>query len=275
MIKHRFTLPLQSKGNVGKSTQALLQIFWMNARSVSWQAYDLDNDNQTLSRAIPEAKLVTLSEEPEADFLKIFRTIPEKSVTVLDPQAHFFRVLLHSLDFTHFLDWSTQSAIRTTLLLFPVDDLSVMDELADIVEKFGDSVDYLVVKNRAKAPKTRMYDGSQLEKELAALGAATLEIPALLSDTRNYLSLLEIELQRPLNILEIISDKKIKMDLFHRVILEDWVKTMFDQYDRIAGYLLPDEEAKRVMETWKKPAEEKKGLFSQRRGSKINLSNLQ
>ncbi|QSR87521.1 ATPase [Candidatus Methylacidiphilum infernorum] len=275
MIKHRFTLPLQSKGNIGKSTQASLQIFWMNARNVSWQAYDLDSDNRTLSRAIPEAKLVVLSEEPEADFLRIFRTIPERSVTVLDPQAHFFRVLLHSMDFAHFLDWGAQSGIRTTVLLFPVDDLSVMDELAEIVEKFGDKVDYLVIKNRAKAPKTRMFDGSQLEKELAALGAATLEIPALLSDTRNYLSLLEVELQQPLNLLEIISDKKIKMDLFHRLILEDWVKKIFEQYDRLAGYLLPDEEAKRVMEKWKKPPEENKGFSLQRRGAKINLSNLQ
>ncbi|CAI9084658.1 ATPase [Candidatus Methylacidiphilum fumarolicum] len=275
MIKHRLTLPLQSKGNVGKSTQASLQIFWMNARNVAWQAYDLDNDNQTLSRAIPESRLVTLSEEPEADFLKIFRSIPEKSVTVLDPQAHFYRVLLHSFDFAHFLDWSKESGIRTTVFLFPVDDLSVMDELAEIVEKFGDNVDYLVIKNRAKAPKTRMFDGSQLEKELATLGAATLELPALLSDTRNYLSLLEIELQRPLNLLEIISDKKIKMDLFHRVILEDWIKKIFEQYDRLASYLLPDEEARRVMENWKKPSLENKEFTQKSRGSKVNLSNLQ
>ncbi len=86
-IKHRVVLPIQTRGNIGKSTEAIARAEWMNARSVSWQGFDLDKANRTFNVTFPEeVRLVELSSEPESDVIGIFRAAA--AVTVIDPQAH-------------------------------------------------------------------------------------------------------------------------------------------------------------------------------------------
>src|SRR5207247_2571148 len=51
--KHRLILPIQAKGNVGKSIEATARACWLNERGIHWQGFDLDGDNKTLSRLFP------------------------------------------------------------------------------------------------------------------------------------------------------------------------------------------------------------------------------
>ena len=61
-IKHRLILPMQAKGNVGKSLEAAARACWLNQRGIQWQGFDLDGDNRTLSRLFPgQTQLVPLS----------------------------------------------------------------------------------------------------------------------------------------------------------------------------------------------------------------------
>ena len=57
----------------------------------------------------------------------------------------------------------------------------------------ADSVDWVIVRNPVKIPTTKFFQGSELEAQLLGFGAARLEIPALLSDTRNHLRSREIQ----------------------------------------------------------------------------------
>ena len=52
--KHRLILPMQAKGNMGKSIEAAARACWLNQRGIPWQGFDLDGDNRTLSRLFPE-----------------------------------------------------------------------------------------------------------------------------------------------------------------------------------------------------------------------------
>lgn len=275
MIKHRVTVPIQSKGNVGKSTDAIARLGWMSARGLSWQAFDLDSDNRTLSKAVPGAQMVELSEDPETDLIRIFRTIPEASLTLIDPRAHISRLLLRSLEAVHFFQYGGREPdTRVTILFFPMDDLGVMDEIAEVVERVGNQADYVVVRNRVRIPRIRMYEGSELEKELLSLGAATLELPTLLADTRDALAALEIGLQRSIAPVQAVVDPEVKLDLIHRVILEDWLRLLFGRYDRAAAHLLADEEAEKVERTAPVSPELEKERLGARRGGKVNLQNL-
>ncbi len=274
MIKHRVTVPIQSKGNVGKSTEAMVRLGWMSARGLPWRAFDLDSDNRTLSRAVSGVQMVELSEEPETDLIRLFRTIPESSLTLIDPRAHLSRVLLRSLEAVRFFQYGAEPDTRVTILFYPMDDLAVMDEIAEVVERVGSQADYVIVRNRARIPRIRMYEGSELEKELLSLGAATLELPTLLADTRDALAALEIGLQRAITPVQAAVDAEVKLDLIHRVILEDWLRLLFGRYDRAAAYLLAGEEAEQIERSAPPSAERQKEQTGARRGGKVNLQNL-
>ncbi|VVM05521.1 hypothetical protein MAMC_00643 [Methylacidimicrobium cyclopophantes] len=275
MIQHRVTIPIQSKGNVGKSTDAIARLGWMSARGLSWQAFDLDVDNRTLSKAVPGVRTVELSEEPETDLIRLFRSVAEAPLTLIDPRAHLSRILLRSLEAVHFFQYgSKEPDTRVTILFFPMDDLAVMDEIAEVVERVGNRADYVVVRNRARIPRIRMYEGSELEKELLALGAATLELPTLLSDTRDALAALEIGLQRSISPVQAVVDPDVKLDLIHRVILEDWLRLLFGRYERAAHHLLAEEDAEKVARSASSLPDSERERTGGRRGGKVNLQNL-
>ncbi|WP_018290852.1 hypothetical protein [Verrucomicrobium sp. 3C] len=275
MIQHRVTIPIQSKGNVGKSTDAIARLGWMSSRGFAWQAFDLDSDNRTLSKAVPGVRMVELSEEPETDLIRLFRSVGAAPLTLIDPRAHLSRLLLRSLEAIRFFQYGDREPdTRVTILFFPMDDLAVMDEIAEVVERVGSQVDYLVVRNRARIPRIRMYEGSELEKELLSLGASTLDLPPLLTDTKEALAALEIGLQRAVTPVQAVVDPAVKLDLIHRVILEDWLRLLFSRYEGAADFLLAEEEAEQIKRT-AVPLPGSEGRRAEwRRGGKVNLQNL-
>ncbi len=106
-IKHRLVLPIQTRGSLGKSTEAIARCEWMRQRKVPWQGYDLDNFNKTLSTTYPdEVKFAPLGQEPEGDLIKILRRITQAEVTVVDPSAHMNRVILLAFRMIKFTELS-------------------------------------------------------------------------------------------------------------------------------------------------------------------------
>jgi hypothetical protein len=47
-----------------------------------------------------------------------------------------------------------------------------MEDISETVDTLGDSVDWVIVKNRERIPTTKFFDGSALEKQLQAYKAA-------------------------------------------------------------------------------------------------------
>jgi hypothetical protein len=86
---HRLVLPIQTRGNLGKSTEAIARCEWMNARGIRWKGYDLDASNRTLSTALPEhVSFVPPSSEPEGQVVRILRGVTKAEVTVVDPSVN-------------------------------------------------------------------------------------------------------------------------------------------------------------------------------------------
>lgn len=270
-IQHRLFIPLMLRGNIGKSVLLSLLGQWLTQRDIPWAGVDWDNDHQSFSRLFPdEVRLAPLGEEPEGDILKLLRICPSYPLFLADPRAHLSDIIIRSWKMVKFPETFAQEGGRITIFLFPGEDLETLTDIDRTVGLLGNTVDYIVVKNRARAPRTRMYDGSALESDLLALGAELLEIPLLLSMARNHLAALEAELGRGVTHVEAIANKQLPLDPMVRLIIEDWVKGIFRRLDALEPILLPSS----LISSIPKKETPPQTLKPIRRGSKINRDNL-
>ncbi len=269
-ILHRLVVPIQTRGNLGKSTEAIARCEWMTERSVTWKGYDLDAFNRTLSTIYPEqVAFVEPGPEPEGELIKIFRGLAQTDVTVIDPSAHMNRTILRAMEMVRLTQLCEAITARVTVLVYPVDEVSDMDDIAQTVEALEDSVDWVIVRNPVRIPTTKFFQGSELESQLIGFGAVRLEIPALLSDTRNHLRSREIQHGRGLSPAEALRNPSIQLDIAHRIVLEQWVAEFFQRLDAIAGHLIPTQKAKALQ-----PARRRETVAPKRRISGINLESI-
>lgn len=270
--KHRLLLPIQAKGNVGKSLEAAARACWLNERGIHWQGFDLDGDNRTLSRLFPaQTKLVPLTGQADDldELISILRKATATPVTLVDPRAHLDGQLMKALRATHFFDIANAQHIGITVMVFPLDDLDVMMNLDAVCQFCGSQVEYVIVRNPARAPKTRMFDGSELERELLNLHAGSIAVPVLSEFVKLRLAKLEANHQRGIPFNEAIGNDELGLDIMARGVLQDWLCTLFVQYDQIAARLLPAAEAAAIKPKIVPPIG---GSPSARRGAKVNLS---
>ena len=271
-IHHRLIVPMQARGNVGKSTILGVIAGWLEQRGIEWHGFDLDPDHRSFARLFPEnVALAPLGDEPEGDLIKLLRGCAGLPVTVIDPRAHLREILIRGFEMIRFPETFAEADGRITVLLFPADDLEVMTDIDQTVSRLGGTVDYVVVKNQARAPRTRMFDGSELEGELQALGAEVLEFPALLSIARNHLAALEADLGRGVCHAEAVMNLELPLDSLVRMVIEDWLKGLFKKFDWLAEKLLPTELAAGFDSSQVPPPA---ASIAVRRGAKINRSNL-
>jgi hypothetical protein len=246
-IKHRLVLPIEGRGNIGKSTEAILRAEWTRQNEVPWKGYDLDSANRTFSSVYPEkVNMIEPSREPVSDVIKILRKVPQNAVTMVDPQAHMNKTILSAIAKADFLKFAAEANVRMTVLLFPIDSASDMRELSETVDALGNAVDWIIVKNQERIPTTKFFDRSPLEKQLQGFKAAYLEVPALLTDTRNHITGVQVQLGHNLSPSEIIRNPSLKIDLVHRAIYEQWVAETFRNFYAIRSYLVPDDYAERM-----------------------------
>jgi hypothetical protein len=244
--KYRVTLSLQARGSAGKSIEVAARASWLNQRGIAWQGFDLDGDNRTLSRLYPEhAELVpVIGQEKDQDPLaSILRRAAGAPVTVIDSRAHLDDQWLKALHYTNFFKLAAEQNIGITILVFPRDDFFAISNVDSICQSCRDQVDYVIVRNPVCAPETKMFDGSEMEKELLSHGAATLTIPMLSETVKRELGLREDELGRGIPFDEAIGSDELGLDVIVRGQLQHWLAKLFSQYDHIAAKLLPAAEA--------------------------------
>lgn len=271
-VTHRLILPLQKRGNLGKSTATALFSQYCDQRNVSWQGFDLDPDHRSFSRLFPDKVVLReLADEPETEMLKIARACAEIPVVLVDPRAHLADSLIRGLEMIRLPEQFGAGGGRITVPLFPGDDLEVLTDIDHLVALLGNRVDYVILRNPARQPRTRMFTGSALEADLLGLGAVAIELPALLGVARNHLAALEADLGRGVTHLEAVSNPSISLDGMVRLIVEDWLRTVFRRFDTIAGKLLPTRDAAKVTPVDNTPPSE---APRPTRGAKINRTNL-
>jgi hypothetical protein len=175
---------------------------------------------------------------------------------------------MKALQSTHFFDIASTQNIGITVMVFPLDDLDVMTNLDSVCQFCGSQVDYVIVRNPARAAKTRMFDESELEQELLSLHAASIKLPVLSEFVKLRLAKLEADHQRGIPFNEAIGNDELALDIMARGVLQDWLGTLFNQYDQIAAKLLPAVEAAGIKP---RSAPSIGEPVTAKRGAKVNL----
>jgi hypothetical protein len=272
-IKHRLIVPIQTRGNLGKSTEAIVRCYWMNELGIDWRGYDLDHFNRTLSTNYPD-KVVAVPPDPEleGEVIQILRKVTQAEVTLIDPAAHMNQTILRAFEMVQFTQLATRAQARATVLIFPIDEISDMDDISATVQTLGDSVDWVVVRNPAKIPTTKFFDGSRLEEQLRALGAVFFTLPTLMGITRRHLRACEARMGRVISPRDAIYDPQIKIDLLHRSLFEDWLRKTQRGFEAIVSHLLPTAAAARFQATLPVGSEASAAAAHQR-GEGLNFSD--
>ncbi|MDX1951066.1 MAG: hypothetical protein SFY81_02715 [Verrucomicrobiota bacterium] len=243
----RLLATVQSKGNLGKSTECLARIEWLNRHAIEWQAYDLDDAHRSIFKRYPsQTKLLTISGPESAEqLLRVFRNAGQTPIQIMDARAQATDEILRVIHRSHFLSIAAEKGIRMTVFLFPYDDLATMENLERIVRELGDAVDYAVVRNPAKN-QTRMFDGSDLQSILNKWGGVEITMPVLFKSTLLQLDELEARHQRGITWAEAIGNLDLNLDPFARGDLESFLSDVYRQYDPIASQLLPTDAAANI-----------------------------
>jgi hypothetical protein len=96
-----------------------------------------------------------------------------------------------------------------------------------------------------------------------------LDLPPLLTDTRNHLRGSQLKLGRTLSPAEAISNPSLGIDAVHRILFQKWVGEVFRRLDAIKSYLVPDDHAEAI-----KPGAETQTNRPRRTAAGINLDNI-
>jgi hypothetical protein len=104
-IKSRLLATVQSKGNLGKSTECLARIEWLKSLGIEWQAYDLDDAHRSIVKRYPaQTKLISVSGPESAEqLLRVFRNAGRTPVQIMDARAQATDEILRVIQRTHFL----------------------------------------------------------------------------------------------------------------------------------------------------------------------------
>lgn len=276
-VEHRMICALATRGQLGKSLENIMRAEWFTQRKVDTQGFDLDGDHQTFYRTFPKwVQCLDLGAGIEAEELiisKILRKAYAKPVTLIDPRAHVRKIIMAAMRRVKFLAMARERNLRFTALLFPQDNIEVMDDISETVRELQNNVDWVVVKNLAKTTGFKYFEGSRIEANLRELGARFFEMPVLLTDTVNHLSKIEKQLHQAISPLKALYDETIPVDTLHRIILEDWMRTVFERYDQIASVLLPSADLTKLGQRRTEPTTEYKRIPVEYAES-INTDNL-
>jgi len=181
-------------------------------------------------------------------------------------------LLLDAFESTGFLKLFSEQGGRVTAILLPADDLEVMMDIDRTLSRFGGAVDYLVIRNSFRAPKTNMLNGSELEQELVRLNAGFVQLPTLLATARNMISAKEISLGRAITHVESVANAELKFDPMIRIIIEHWIRDIFHQFDANAKLLITTDKIGSVTKANKaKPSDATK---TTQRGARLNLGGM-
>lgn len=234
---HRFILPIQSTGRVGKSTTIEALLSWADYAGIPAGALDADEEHHSLSDAFPDGAVLMPGVTTDPDAFKKVLQMATRKITPLflaDFPAQATRFLLEQFEKFSALDALEGAGVRTTILLFPADDKTAQVSLGNVVKAFGDRADYILVSNPARFTQTQ-FDGSPARERMAALGAKDLHIPAITKSTLEEVAKASRKAGR---VLSLADASELLDDTLSKIELSGWVQKMRLQFQELAPLLV-------------------------------------
>lgn len=190
MTKKLILFP-QDKGGIGKSFVATLIFDYLTEQAVRLKTFDIDHANSTFNRLVPESEFIDT--DVDTDKLAVLDRIvcpllgDAIDVVLVDSRAAGGEKLQLYLDEVRLPQLQEQAGFRLVFVVIATDDKDANSQLADLIDRYGEQVGWLVAKNLRDSGHLELFEQSKSRQRLAALGAVEIVVQPLAEVTRNAL----------------------------------------------------------------------------------------
>jgi hypothetical protein len=233
------------KGGVGKTTVSRTLLDYFSARRVQARAFDTETPRGTLKRFHPEiTTIVDLNQVP--DQMKIFDTLNESQITVIDVRAGLLSPTLKALRDIGFIEAARKNQVTLAVFHILGPSIASLDEIAETSTFLADSK-YFLVKNFINNTHFFEWDQATYDSYFHKVkNAVELTIPKL-----NEMASEQVELAS-VPFLTFIGNKgphgeAAAYSFVLRGYVRHWLGNVWGEYDRIKlGEILGETDAKAV-----------------------------
>ena len=222
----RLILFAQDKGGIGKSFVATLLHDFLVERAVRLKAFDLDHANSTFQRYVPEAEFIDT--DVDADKLAVLDqlviALNEHDVVLADNRAAGGAKVQQYLEENRLTALQGEMSFHLVFVVIAVDDKDAVSQIADLLDLYGETVRWLVVRNLRDGAEPSVFMASKTRQRLLALGAVEIVVPGLAEVTRNRLQLANLTVGRGRTAPELHLLDRSRCVRFHERMAEEFAK---------------------------------------------------
>lgn len=191
MNAKRLILFPQDKGGIGKSFVATLLYDYLSEHKVSMKTFDLDHSNSTFHRHVPEAEFIATDVDPHklAVLDKVVSALETVDVVLVDNRASGGTKVLRYIEDSRLTELQKELQFDLVFVVIAIDDKDAISQAADVLDEYGDRVQWLVAKNYRDSVELTMFDDTDTRKRLQNFGAIEIDVPCLMEVTKNNLQM--------------------------------------------------------------------------------------
>ena len=219
------------KGGVGKTTISRTLLDYFSARRIAARAFDTESPKGTLKRFHKDATtVVDLSHVP--DQMRIFDTLNEAQVTIIDVRAGLMSPTLRALRDIGFIEAAKKNQVTFAVFHILGPTIASLDEIADAAALLSDAK-YFLVKNFINDTQFFQWDQSTYNSYFNRIKDATdLTIPKL-----NEMAYEQVEVAS-VPFLKFVANKGIHDEAANysfvlRGYVRHWLANVWSEFDRI------------------------------------------
>jgi len=230
MAKPTVILIGADKGGVGKTTVARTLVDYLTAQGIPLRAFDTEAPKGALYRFHPKiTEIVDVTEVPGQ--MRIFDTVSESNVTLIDVRAGLLSPTLRSLRDIGFLDSVKKGQITFVVLHILGSSIASLNEIEDTASFIGDA-NYFLVKNFINNTSFFEWDQATHSSYFKKKDAVAITIPKL-----NEMAFEQVELAS-VPFLTFVANKGPKGETANysfvlRGYVRHWLGNVWGEYDRI------------------------------------------
>lgn len=171
------------KGGVGKSVVARLMCQFAIDRKLNFAAIDADNSHGALVRYYTDYCQATDLEEFESADQIMDRALGADRRVFVDLPAQSARHLRRWIEAGDVLSFAADMGVPLSFWHVTDGGFDSVGELQRIVDDFGESLHYVVVKNHGRSQDFSQFESSSALAAVKELGGRVVELPALTPST--------------------------------------------------------------------------------------------
>lgn len=196
--KRRLILFPQDKGGIGKSFVATLLHDHLQEKPVRLKAFDLDHANSTFHRYVPAAEFIdTDVQVAQLGVLdRLIEAFGDADFVLADNRASGGAKVIAYLEESRLPSLQDEIGFALVFVVIAVDDKDAISQIADLMDKYGPRVRWMVARNQRDGARLPLFDQTNTRKRLQDLKAVEIEVPCLAEITRNRLQMANLTVGR-------------------------------------------------------------------------------